>query len=188
MTIKKAVNYNGLFQNGNALGICSAINIVLSIYLITNSKFKMEKGVLFVNILIQTYALAFSGGRSAFLIIATFICLLIFIKYKSKLLGSLLILIPSATFFSLLFLTPKFTRYVFAGRENIWVASFNLIEKYPLFGVGQSNLLPTIDSLKEAWLYGVEYGGLHNIYLQVAAINGLPSLIILLIILSTIVI
>ena len=181
-------DFTGLFYNENAFGIFTGISIALSLYCLSSKKLDKLKYFLIFNVAIQLISLVISGGRSSFLILASLVLIYIFMKIKSVIVKSLIILVPTATFFTLLFFTPNITHYIFTGRENIWRAAFKLIKLYPLTGVGKTQLVPTIDKLRDIWLYGVEAGGMHNIYIKTAAVNGLISLLLFLFILIFIII
>lgn len=178
----------GLFYNENALGIAAGISILLSIYILLCSKNTLFKIFISLNLFLQSVTLITSGARSSYLLILTPILIAIFINIKSIFLKIFIIFSPLCAFFMLLFSPPNISRIIFTGRENIWKAAFRIVELYPLKGIGNSSLLYNIHSFTSYELNGLEGGRCHNIYVEIAATNGLLLLIIFLALLIAIII
>lgn len=177
----------GLFNNENALGIAAGISLILSLYILLCSKKTLFKIINLINIIIQFITMIVAGGRSSYLLLIIPIFILVFINIKSKLIKCSMIFIPLISFFALLFSSPKISRIIFTGRENIWKASLNLIKQYPLRGVGNDRLVFNLHSFTSYELNGIEAGGCHNIYIQIAAVNGLILLLLFIILLCAII-
>ena len=179
----KSIESHGLFNNENALGICCGISILFTLYLLCKNKNKVLQKIFIVNLIVQLTTLVMSGGRSSYLILLSLGFMILLFKIKSIWLRIVLVLSPIVMFFSLFMLNANIVHYIFTGRQNIWRAAGKLIEQSPIFGVGRTELIPTIDVLRDIWLYGVESGGLHNIYIEIASVNGLISAAIFILIL-----
>ena len=65
-----------------------------------------------------------------------------------------------------------------SGRMNLWISAFDVIKNNILFGVGNSNLIPSVTAVRETELLGIEAGGLHNMFLQLITVNGVIAFII----------
>lgn len=63
------------------------------------------------------------------------------------------------------------------GRSKIWKAGFQVLKEYPILGVSFKNVPERVEQVNGAPLTGIEGGGMHNVYLQVAVSNGLAGLI-----------
>ena len=178
--------YVGLFSNGNAFGIFSSISIIFTIYLLFNTKSIKGKSFLYLNLLLQSITLILSEGRSAFLVILSLIFIFMYIYLSKSWIRFSLIFLPLV--FLITFIATHFNnlRPYLAGRENIWLAASKVIKAHPLTGVGNTNMVPMVDAAKEQWLYGLPTGGIHNIYIETATVNGIiSSLLIILFILIT---
>lgn len=178
-------SFNSLFSNENSLGIAAVLSLVISIYLLLDTKSLKLKTFNIINILIQIFALIMSNSRSPYLVILSLLFVYIYVYIKNKYIRFTIIFIP------LSLLGILITRYFdkiaifLSGREDYWLASLTLIKDNPLTGIGNTNLLPMIKSFNPTFIDALDLGGLHNIYLEIANVNGLIalSLIILFIIL-----
>lgn len=178
--------YVGLFSNGNAFGIFSSISIIFTIYLLFNTKSIKGKSFLYLNLLLQSITLILSEGRSSFLVILSLIFIFMYIYLSKSWIRFSLIFLPLV--FLITFIATHFNnlRPYLAGRENIWLAASKVIKAHPLTGIGNTNMVPMVDAAKEQWLYGLPTGGIHNIYIETATVNGIiSSLLIILFILIT---
>ena len=184
----KANNYiftgsqGGVFENENAIAIAAAIAIVLCIYISYCSRDFKIKTYLIINIFIQGIVLINFNGRSGLLILIGMIYTYIYIYIKNKYIRGILILLP---FISMLIIYNIFDfttiRLFTSGRYNLWRAAYVVIGWYPFVGVGGSDLVNNILEAKVTYdLPGLEFGGLHNIYVQIATENGIISLILFL--------
>jgi O-antigen ligase len=185
--------------NQNFLGslmvmLCSLI-FGLSIY--------CKKWYYFLFLILFFSALLASQTRGcwiAFGIIISSFCSIILLFDRSKLFNLLIVLlVMGCTAFTLNF-TKKNTlskrtssirteikmkdEYGGSGRLKIWEITWEVIKKHPIFGTGPENLKPVLkaDFKKELNAYyrmkGVTIDKAHNEYLHIAAVSGIPSLII----------
>ena len=174
--------YGGVFENKNAISIATAIAMVMCIYLNAIAKTNKEKIFWMFNILLQLITMINSNGRSAFLIVIAVAYLFAFVYYKNKYLrGALIILSIIAIFGVSSVVNTETVRIFTSGRSSLWTSGIMAIEKHPLIGVGYSDFTNAVRSARDTTdLPGLDYGGVHNIYLQVAIINGIISLALLL--------
>ena len=59
------------------------------------------------------------------------------------------------------------------GRSVLWENAFNIIKENKIFGVGTTSFVDIMKENSHVSLPGIEAGGLHNIYIQIALCNGL---------------
>lgn len=181
ITLKEvAFGYSrGVFENENALGIAAAIAIVMCIYLNYIEKNNKLKMFWLGNIVLQTITMIGSNGRSAYLIIIAVAYTFIFIWNKNKYIRTSLVLVPTLVCAGLWefgkFNLERFT----TERNNIWDSAIVVIKNNPLAGVGNSAL---VDAVKGIGMYvpGIQFGGMHNIYVQIGAVNGIIALLLFL--------
>ncbi|NFO47730.1 O-antigen ligase family protein [Clostridium botulinum] len=177
----------GIFVNQNALSIAAGLAVVLSIYLMQrNNNIKM-KTLLFLNFIIQSITMVKANGRSSYLLIIAVIYLFVFIYLKNKYLRIALLIIPFLCSSVLLTFNEDRLHGFTSGRNILWKSASFVIKDNPIIGVGNSDLLEAVKNARVVeYLPGIEYGGLHNVYLQIAAVNGIVSLVLILIFLISI--
>lgn len=185
-------NYAGFYSSTNTLGITAAISLAISIYLIASlDSHKKLKIILYINSILQIVTFIISKCRSSIFIVLALVFAFIFIKYKNKFARISLITLPSIV---LLYVGTHLHSFMslLTGRYDLWYTAYNLLHYWPTTGVGYSNMVPMMKYYKVAtelaYLPGIDLGGVHNIYLQTAVINGLLSLFIFLIILISLII
>ena len=179
----------GVFDNENSIGIAAALAIVMCIYLnyaAKNHKFKM---FWLANIVLQTITMIGSHGRSAYLIVIAVVYIFIFVYNKNKYFRIIFLLIPilaGGIFFQL---DKSNIRSFTSGRSSLWTCGAIVIKEHPLVGVGNNDFIEAVTVVsKNSELSGVEFGdvpgiefgGLHNIYVQIATVNGIVPLILFL--------
>ncbi|WP_322379201.1 O-antigen ligase family protein, partial [Clostridium perfringens] len=82
-----------------------------------------------------------------------------------------------------LFITNKASINNFlTGRDILWSTCFDVIKNNPIFGIGFTNLTNVLSEEKVLTL-----GRVHNIYIELAATNGLIALIVFIVILALII-
>lgn len=64
-----------------------------------------------------------------------------------------------------------------AGRFILFEAGFKTFKDHPVFGVGLKNLATTANSYYDKDLYGMKNGGVHNIYIQILATEGITGFV-----------
>ena len=176
----------GIFENKNALSIAAALAIVMCIYLNCVAKSHRLKMFCIANIILQTITMIFvtmmgEHGRSAFLIVIAVVYIFIFVYNKNKYFRIVFLLIPiliCGTFLTYKDNVRDFT----SGRSSLWTSAAIVIQEHPLAGVGNNDLVEAVKSARETDdLPGLELGGLHNIYVQTATVNGIISLLLFLV-------
>ena len=69
-----------------------------------------------------------------------------------------------------------------SGRTSLWESASIVINDNPIAGVGYGDMVEAVTNARETEdLPGLETGRLHNIYIEVATVNGIISLAMLLI-------
>lgn len=171
---------NGLYNNENALGIAAAICILLSLYLFLSTNNKVSK-ISYISIcILQAIMMIISTSRSSALMLIAIILVFIFLKAKNNILRSVIILVPICATFVLSRLSEGTLVKLTSGRIELWKNASIVISKHFFFGVGNSNMISLVKAARDAVLPGINYGGLHNIYLQILAVNGIFALLIFL--------
>lgn len=169
---------SGIYTNPNSFGIAAAITIIISILVINNLRNKFMKSLYVVNIIIQAFSLLISGCRSAYFIFIAIFALWILLKISKPIYRILLVAIPSISILSFIIFNSTLLLKNSSGRMNLWISAFDVIKNNILFGVGNSNLIPSVTAVRETELLGIEAGGLHNMFLQLITVNGIIAFII----------
>lgn len=168
----------GVFENENALSIAAALAIVICIYLNNIAKIHRLKMFWLANIVMQAVTMVGSHGRSAYLIVVAVIYAFIFISNKNKYFRAILLIIPVIACGVFFELDKSNIRDFTSGRSSLWTSASIVIDEHPFTGVGNSNLVEAVKSARETDdLPGLETGGLHNMYVQTATVNGLVQLV-----------
>ena len=179
----------GVFDNENSIGIAAALAIVMCIYLNYAAKSHRFKMFWLANIVLQTITMIGSHGRSAYLIVIAVVYIFIFVYNKNKYFRIIFLLIPilaGGIFFQL---DKSNIRSFTSGRSSLWTCGAIVIKEHPLVGVGNNDFIEAVTVVsKNSELSGVEFGdvpgiefgGLHNIYVQIATVNGIVPLILFL--------
>jgi O-antigen ligase len=171
----------GVFQNSNALGIAAAISIVMCIYLNYIEKKHKFKMFWIGNIVLQAITMIGSNSRSSSLVVIAVVYIFIFIWNKNKYIRSALVLVPTLVCAGLWefgkFNLERFT----TERNNIWDSAIVVIKNNIMTGVGNSALVDAIKNARIGWYVpGIQFGGTHNIYVQIGAVNGVIALLLFL--------
>ncbi|WP_300383398.1 O-antigen ligase family protein [Clostridium sp.] len=176
-------SFTSAFLNENSLGISSVISFMISIYITSyiknkNTVKKAYKIIIFFNIILQSTTLILSNSRSVYLAILAFSLILILI-YSKNILFKIIIISFSILSSVILFITKSSSINSFlTGRDTLWKASLNIVKSSPIFGLGSTALTNSLDELNLLTL-----GRVHNIYLEIAATNGLITLFLFILIL-----
>lgn len=171
--ISKTVTFSGLFSNENSLGIAAGISFIISLYILLSTYSNKIKIFYCFNAILQLITLVISGGRSALLLVLSLIFIFIFMKFNNIWARLFMLLSPTLIIPFLFKLSDTALHYIFTGREYIWQAAWPIIKFFPLVGIGNSNKISTLIANQKHELRGVEAGGLHNIYIEIATVNGL---------------
>ena len=171
----------GLFENENALSIAAALAIVMCIYLNYISKNFKFKIFCIVNIALQFFTMLSFKGRSAYLVVIAVIYTFCFIYNKNKYIRGLLIILPVLLGVGGYFYEGDQIRNFTSGRTSLWDSAGKVINHHPIAGVGNADMIQNVMNARPTGdLPGLEFGGLHNIYIQIATVNGIISLILFL--------
>ena len=172
-------SYIGLFKNENSFGIAAALSFMITLYLIFDSNKFSLKALFNINLIIQFISIFVSKGRSALFPLLTLFLLFLLYKFKNIYFRVSIIGIPIiASIVGFFTLPPNILHKILTSREYLWQSAFRLFQKYPLTGVGSVNKVGRIQDVRVAYLQGLEAGGLHNIFFEILAVNGLFALIL----------
>lgn len=176
-SISNFLNIESFFKNENSFGIATGIGILISLYLIYSSHSRMSRIFNLINIIVQSFALIVSGGRSGYLLLFSILSCYLLFKIKKVYQRVLLVVVPIVCSIVAFFtLPPDLLHKILTSREYIWQSAINLLKKYPLTGVGNVSKIGRMQDSRVAYLQGFEEGGLHNIFFEVAVVNGLISI------------
>lgn len=171
--------YKGLFKNENSFGIAAVISLMISLYLIYKAKNKYLKYFLGFNLIIQLISVFISGARSAYFPFLALIFIFLVYKFKNIYFRLSLIIIPSIVSIIGFFTLPaNILHKILTSREYLWMSAIKMLKVYPLVGVGNVNKFGRLNDYRVAYLQGLEAGGLHNIFFEVACVNGIPAMIL----------
>lgn len=174
----------GLFQNENGMGIISALSILITILLFNltkNNKKIMALGV--INILMQVYIVFISKATSGQLSLFVFLGIFIFFMVKNKYFKIIysIIGIGGIVFFLNKIIESKRYITMLNGRYDLWVNAIDVSKRNLILGVSSSKFVEVMKANSKVDLWGIETGGIHNIFIQVLTVNGMISLIILIV-------
>ncbi|MDB1947878.1 O-antigen ligase family protein [Clostridium tertium] len=182
--ISTTISFSGLFSNENSLGIAAGMSFIISLYILLSTHSNKIKIFYCFNAILQLVTLLISGGRSALLLVLSLIFILIFVKFKNVWIRLLMLFSPTLIIPFLFKLSNTTLHYIFTGREYIWQAAWPIIKFFPLVGIGNSNKISTLIANQQHELRGVEAGGLHNIYIEIATVNGLVATALIILFIS----
>lgn len=170
----------GIFVNENALSIACAIAIVMCIYMNIVAKNHRMKIFWLTNIVLQVITMIGSNGRSAILVVIAVAYTYVFIYYKNKYARVALLILPIIVCGTIFTLEENTIRDYTSGRSSLWTSASIVIKYNPLTGVGKNDFVDAVRAARDTNdLPGLEAGGIHNIYLQIATINGIIALLLL---------
>lgn len=172
----------GIFVNENALSIACAIAIVMCIYMNIIAKNNRMKMFWLANIVLQAITMIGSNGRSAILVVIAVAYTYIFIYYRNKYARVALLILPIIVCGAIFTLEENTIRDYTSGRSSLWTSASIVIKDNPLTGVGKNDFVDAVRSARDTDdLPGLETGGIHNIYLQIATINGIIALLLIIV-------
>ena len=166
-------NFVGLTVNSNTLGILSSFLVIISIHLIIYNK----KNIIFyyICIFIGGISILASQSRGAILMLIAYIITMIIMINKNK--KNIIFFIGIITIgligIMIYYLSKHNIDTVSTGRSVLWENAFNIIKENKAFGVGTTSFVDIMKKNSHVSLPGIEFGGLHNIYIQIALCNGL---------------
>lgn len=172
----------GIFVNENALSIACAIAIVMCIYMNIIAKNHRMKIFWLANIVLQAITMIGSNGRSAILVVIAVVYTYIFIYYRNKYARVALLILPIIVCGAIFTLEENTIRDYTSGRSSLWTSASIVIKDNPLTGVGKNDFVDAVRGARDTDdLPGLEAGGIHNIYIQIATINGIIALLLIVI-------
>lgn len=172
----------GIFENPNAISIAASIAIVMSIYLNHITKCYKIKLLLILNIIIQALSMVTFNGRSSFLVVIAIIYCFIFVYSSNKYIRTFLLVLPIIACIGTANMEGNHIRDFTSGRTSLWESASIVIKDNPITGVGYSNMIDEVRNARDTDdLPGLSTGRLHNIYVEIATVNGLISLAMILI-------
>ncbi|GKX66109.1 O-antigen ligase family protein [Inconstantimicrobium mannanitabidum] len=177
------LQFSGVYSNPNTLGIISLFSIIMILILISIRKNKTDRIILISNIICQFFLLYISDCSSALLGLAVFVlCIVFFLLRKNifRIMYLAVIIIPSVVFIIRSYKNYKLMDYL-NGRFDLWKAAINVSKQHLFFGVGNGNLVDVVKHSTKLQLWGIDAGGLHNIFFQVLVSNGVIALLIFII-------
>lgn len=172
----------GLFQNENTMGILSALSILITILIFKlkkNNKIIMVLGI--INIVMQGYIVFISRATSAQLSLFIFLGVFILFIIRNNIFKITYSLIGIGGIVIFLNKIIESKRYItmLNGRYDIWVNAVDLSKRNLILGVSSSKFVDIMKANSKVDLWGIEGGGIHNIFIQVLTVNGIISLITL---------
>lgn len=177
--------HNGLFFNENALGLAAVLAIAVGLYLLCLTQKLKYKILVVVSETINVFALKESNNRSGIIVLIALCLIGVFIYIINKYIRVGLIILAIISTIVITIKNSSILVPILSGRDQLWIAAFASIKKHIFVGVGNSDLIPKLTEIipevnkYDVWhLPGIESGGLHNIFIQIAAVYGLPMLII----------
>lgn len=167
----------GIFENPNAISIAASIAIVMCMYLHHNTKYYRIKMFWTANIVIQALTMLLFNGRSSFLVVIAVVYCFLFVYSSNKYIRGILLVLPIVACVAAVNMEGSHIRDFTSGRTSLWESASIVIKDNPVAGVGYSDMVDAVTNARETDdLPGLSTGGLHNIYIQTAAVNGLISL------------
>lgn len=172
----------GIFENPNAISIAASIAIVMSIYIHHITKNYKIKLLILLNIIIQALAMIAFKGRSSVLIVIAVIYFFIFIYSNNKYVRAFLLVLPILTCIGVVNIEDNRIRDFTSGRTSLWESASIVIQDNLFTGVGYDDMIDSVTNARETNdLPGLSTGRLHNIYIEIATVNGIISLMMILI-------
>lgn len=171
----------GITVNINTLGILCVFLIISAFHLIISEKLKvLNKIFIYVIIFVGIITLIHTQARGAFIALIIYTLTMIIFSIKKK--STRIILLLSGILISVISAIKIFSSIDIAkfstGRTLLWKAAIEVIKRNPLLGVGTTSYIDVVKETSDVALNGIEAGGLHNIYLQIATANGIITLVL----------
>lgn len=164
-------SFVGITVNSNTIGILSSFLIIFSIHLLIN-----KKRLAYINyfyIVIGIVSLVLSGSRGAILMFLIYVIMILILSNKGYLKLTISIFIIGSIGILIYYLNKINIDTISTGRSVLWENAFNIIKENKAFGVGTTSFVDIMKENSHVSLPGIEAGGLHNIYIQIALCNGL---------------
>lgn len=174
-------SFVGVTVNSNTIGILASFLFIMALHLRIFNK----KNILlnYICMLLSGISLFISQSRGAILMLLIYIITLITLINKNKKYIRLFISTIIVVFIGIIiyYLSKHNIDTVSTGRSILWENAFNLIKENKIFGVGTTSFIDVMKESSSVYLPGIDKGGLHNIYIQIALANGLLAFCIFII-------
>jgi O-antigen ligase len=175
-------HYNALYGihiGSNTAGLVALISIVLSD--VCRRIYLKGRCFLYLNIIMQVMLVVLSKARSALAGLLIYYIIYIFMTLKSRRIKRLIMLIAIAGVAALPMASNALTKNAelgfFSGRLLIWNQAAKVIKDKFMLGVGINNVVEQVKKVATTDLPGIEGGGMHNIFMQIAISNGILALV-----------
>lgn len=171
----------GVTVNINTLGILCAFLIIISVHLIISEKQNIKMKIYLVLVtFIGSLTLFHTEARGAIITLLVYIFMILTLSIKNKV-NMLKVMFVSSLFVSLIglkIICSTNIEKLSTGRSLLWKSAWNVIKENPIWGVGTTAYVDILKSSSTVYLPGIEAGGLHNIYIQIATSSGCIAFII----------
>ena len=179
----------GIFENPNAISIAASIAIVMCMYLHHTEKYYRLKLFWVINIVIQAITMILFNGRSSYLVVIAVVYCFIFVYSNNKYIRGVLLILPIIVCIGAVNIEGNHIRDFTSGRTSLWESASIVVKDNPVTGVGYSNMVDAVTNARETDdLPGLTTGRLHNIYIEIATVNGIIALVLILIFLISLLI
>lgn len=177
-------HYNALYgihTGSNTAGLVALISIVLSD--VCRRISLKGKYFFYINIILQIMLVVLSKARSALAGLLIYYVIYIFMTLRSFRIKRLIALMALAVVAALPLASNALTKNeelgFFSGRLLIWSQATKVIKDRFMFGVGINNVVDEVKKVATTDLPGIEGGGMHNIFMQIAISNGIFALLVM---------
>lgn len=172
-------SFVGITVNSNTIGILSSFLIIFSIHLLIN-----KERLVYINyfyIVTGIASLVLSGSRGAILMFLIYIIMIFILSNKRYLKLAISIFAIASIGIIIYYLNKSNIDAISTGRSILWENAINIIKENKVFGVGTTSFVDIMKENSRVSLPGIEAGGLHNIYIQIALCNGLIAFFVFII-------
>jgi O-antigen ligase len=177
-------HYNALYgihTGSNTAGLVALISIVLSD--VCRRISLKGRYFFYINIILQIMLVVLSKARSALAGLLIYYVVYIFMTLRSFRIKRLIALMALAVVAALPLASNALTKNeelgFFSGRLLIWSQATKVIKDRFMFGVGINNVVDEVKKVATTDLPGIEGGGMHNIFMQIAISNGIFALLVM---------
>jgi O-antigen ligase len=175
---------SGLFSNRMTYGNFFAVAAILFLGMAPSAEKWSKKALFYAAFFLAALTTVFTYSRGSIVVLAIGIVLSIIISSRRHL-RTIILLLAVFTIVILVVTPDILSRYStsaqtewegkYAGsRLSIWRTAGRMIEKYPIFGVGQGNFEDQYQTFRDQESDRV-YGHAHNDFLNIAAYAGIPA-------------
>lgn len=179
-------SFVGITVNSNTVGILSSFLIIFSIHLLIKKE-RLDY-INYFYIVTGIVSLVLSGSRGAILMFLIYLIMMLILYNKRYLKLAISIFVIGSIGILIYYLNRSNIDTISTGRSVLWENAFNIIKQNKIFGVGTTSFVDIMKENSHVSLPGIEAGGLHNIYIQIALCNGLLAFFVFITFILTIII